>query len=623
WQTPGSLGTVTPFCLRCFAPLMKTPDPFPPDPPDPDPDNPLSLSRFPPLNSPASRSPKTFRSLLQTPPRSSVSKVLSSSQTAAASAKANPNSSAVPSFSRSTGIVQFDSQNFKILPPKSPIQTNRASKLSPFPPPLNPLPKSPIPPSNQNPNCSSSTAKTPILNPNPNFCSSSATHHPPPPLNVQPPPPYPKTHNSTSTPPVDPPPLVERIRKSQDKSLSRQAPPSFSDSGRPRVLIPDSVFQKGAELHRDFIICYFNGRPPPFNHIQSVLNHLWGKGRRVEIHTNPLSRSMLVRIPSDYLRQKILEKRVWYVGDSMFQAVQWTSSASPSSPPLDSIQIWAHLTGIPLDLRHQQGLSLVAGLVGEPKETDDFTLNLVSLTLSHVKVEVDLTIPLPSVVEFTRESGEVVEVSVAYPWVPPTCSHCKELGHIMKNCLQVPLPAKPAVSTSKPKGKKSSNVNMDPTDKATDKGKSAPTNDPKDSAKSPGPSTSHEVPVSLAPPAASLSPQGSSAPSPLSQPPPVPIPVTQTTLRTLNSKISSQLVPYNHSPPSSSPDSYTKPPLKRPRPGHSSQVFSSFTDQLNFFAQTPQPSKAPAAFPLHLNLSSNPFSILVPHDPLHPEEVID
>ncbi|CAN7135351.1 unnamed protein product [Brassica rapa subsp. narinosa] len=91
----------------------------------------------------------------------------------------------------------------------------------------------------------------------------------------------------------------------------------------------------------------------------------------------------------------------------------------------------------PLDLRHQQGLSLVAGLVGEPKETDDFTLNLVSLTLSHVKVEVDLTIPLPSVVEFTRESGEVVEVSVAYPWVPPTCTHCKELGHIMKNCLQV------------------------------------------------------------------------------------------------------------------------------------------------------------------------------------------
>lgn len=118
-------------------------------------------------------------------------------------------------------------------------------------------------------------------------------------------------------------------------------------------------------------------------------------------------------------------------------------------PPLDSIQIWAHLTGIPLDLRHDEGLSLVAGLVWESKEIDDFTLNLVSLNLSHVKVEVDLTQPLPDVVEFTRESGEVVEVSVTYPWVPPTCSHCKELGHISRNCLQLPQKPKNAASTSK------------------------------------------------------------------------------------------------------------------------------------------------------------------------------
>ncbi|CAN7119953.1 unnamed protein product, partial [Brassica rapa subsp. narinosa] len=78
-----------------------------------------------------------------------------------------------------------------------------------------------------------------------------------------------------------------------------------------------------------------------------------------------------------------------------------------STPPLKAIRIWAHLIGVPLDLRYNQGLSLVAGLVGEPKETDDFTRNLVSLTVSHVKVEVDLTKPLPSVVEFERQSGEV------------------------------------------------------------------------------------------------------------------------------------------------------------------------------------------------------------------------
>nr|VDC97776.1 unnamed protein product [Brassica oleracea] len=161
---------------------------------------------------------------------------------------------------------------------------------------------------------------------------------------------------------------------------------------------------------------------------------------------------MLVRIPSDYLRQKIIEKNVWYVGDSMFHASLWSSS-STSSTPSETIQIWAHLTGVPLDLRYKEGLSLVAGLVGEPKETDDFTLNLVSLTLSHVKVEVKLSEPLPRVVEFVRQSGEVVEVQVDYPWVPPTCAHCNNLGHISKNCLLLPAqkeaPKVPKVGLSK------------------------------------------------------------------------------------------------------------------------------------------------------------------------------
>ncbi|KAF2576317.1 hypothetical protein F2Q70_00001548 [Brassica cretica] len=140
----------------------------------------------------------------------------------------------------------------------------------------------------------------------------------------------------------------------------------------------------------------------------------------------------------------------------MFHTAQWSSQHSASTPSLKAIKIWAHLTGVPLDLRHQESLSLVAGLVGDPKETDDFTKNLVSLTLSHVKVEVDLTKPLPSVMEFERQSGEVVEVLVHYLWVPPTCSHCHELGHIVQNCLSYipPPPADPPGNQSKAQGKR-------------------------------------------------------------------------------------------------------------------------------------------------------------------------
>lgn len=92
---------------------------------------------------------------------------------------------------------------------------------------------------------------------------------------------------------------------------------------------------------------------------------------------------------------------------------------------------------------------------------------MVSLTVSHVKVEVDLTKPLPSVVEFERESGEVVEVSVHYPWVPPTCTHCHELGHIIRNCLQyTPPPSTDPPIAAKSQGKKASSSST-PVSKST------------------------------------------------------------------------------------------------------------------------------------------------------------
>lgn len=75
----------------------------------------------------------------------------------------------------------------------------------------------------------------------------------------------------------------------------------------------------------------------------------------------------------------------------MFHVSPWSATNSPTAPELSSIPLWAHLKGVPLDLRSQEGLSLAAGLVGEPKETDDYTKNLTSIDIAHVKIEADLT----------------------------------------------------------------------------------------------------------------------------------------------------------------------------------------------------------------------------------------
>ncbi|KAL0702701.1 hypothetical protein Bca4012_058823 [Brassica carinata] len=150
-------------------------------------------------------------------------------------------------------------------------------------------------------------------------------------------------------------PLVETLRRKVDRSLKRQGPAAVSALGTPSVHIPEEVYIRGAQVHKEFISCFFCGRAPPYKQIQNVVNYMWGKGKNVEVHTNQLSNSMIVRVPNDYIRQKIVEKRIWYIGDSMFYAFQW-GTVSPDSSHLKSVPLWAHLRDVPLDLRSLEGL---------------------------------------------------------------------------------------------------------------------------------------------------------------------------------------------------------------------------------------------------------------------------
>ncbi|KAJ4870476.1 hypothetical protein Rs2_01077 [Raphanus sativus] len=449
WKTLNTASAASPPPFSTGEPLP--PSPIPPDPPDPS--SPLAPQQFPPLSVNSKTTPLTSATMKKTQKgrRSSATTGDLQHQTTVSEGSTSMvpetektgvndlNNTVLISGSENTTVSQAlpltlgeGSDTYTILnrTTTSPLITNTASGN--FPPTL-------------------PAQNFPVLPPNPNQTNLPPTEN----SSVNPQPPIGPLLPTPETRPLPPKPtsaptLVEKIRASEDKTLERLAPVTISQSGRPRVLIPDSVFQEGAELHKDFIVCYFNGKSPPFLQIQSVLNHMWGKGKRLEIHNNPINHSCLVRIQSEFLRSKILDKNIWYVGDSMFHTAQWSSEHSKSTPPLKAIKIWAHLTGVPLDLRHKKGLSLVAGLIGHPKETDDFTKDLISITVSHVKVEVDLTQPLPDVVEFERQSGEVVEVLVHYPWLPPTCAHCQELGHIMRNCLTAPPQKDPPPPPKKP-----------------------------------------------------------------------------------------------------------------------------------------------------------------------------
>ncbi|KAF3559328.1 hypothetical protein F2Q69_00012181 [Brassica cretica] len=255
------------------------------------------------------------------------------------------------------------------IPPKnsSPILTNKA--YAPSPSSTKPLASKPDPnllSSNRNPIPIRSSSNPIPKRSYPNLSSESST-------------PKPSLTKSSNSPPS----YASKVKLPSDRSLSRLAPTSISPAGKPRVLIPDVVFERGAALHKEYIVGSFLGKMPDYGPIQSVLNYMWGKGSKLEIHLMPLKHSILVRVPNEFIRSKILEKKLWYVDTSMFYVSQWGSNAEEAYPEITSIPLWAHIRGIPFDLQTKEGLSLAA-------------------------VEANLQAPLSSCGELVRESAPPV-----------------------------------------------------------------------------------------------------------------------------------------------------------------------------------------------------------------------
>ncbi|KAH0928284.1 hypothetical protein HID58_014011 [Brassica napus] len=394
------------------------PPPRPPIPPDfgfPISDLPLNSQKFPPL--------------LPHSPRSSLAPNKFSTMSSPWTLPSLPSSSFAPSalvdLSSPTTALSISTPSVTLAVEQTPItilgesETHGVSPLGIVQPVTNPEDKD------------TTMGEAPAFNPlDPSDLSSF------PPLSQPPPSPLPNTSNQQ--PNTSPPPLPENwaknLQKSTDKTLKKVSNPTFTPEGIPRIKIPDSVFKKGADLHQDFILGVFLGKTPSFSHIQSVLTHIWGRGMKLEIHLRPESRSMLVRIPNSTIRKKIVEQEFWHIGNVLFYVAQWSDSVAMQPPVFTSMPLWAHFKGIPFDLYTQEGLGRVGDLLGHPMEVDEFTRRMTNINVAHINCRVDCSKPLPTCGEIERDNGEVVTVTIEYPWVPPLCSCCEQLGHLISHC---------------------------------------------------------------------------------------------------------------------------------------------------------------------------------------------
>lgn len=240
--------------------------------------------------------------------------------------------------------------------------------------------------------------------------------------------------------------------KGSSKKLSKQGTAFTLSSGELCTKIPNSVIEKNRKSWDCFVLGQFYSDPPSQGIIHNIANGIWSKYYRDITVTKMEGFAFLFRIPNISTRKRVLSQRLWQIeGQTMFVA-SWEPGITPVKPELKSAPIWLELRQVPFQFFNDDGLAHIASMVGDPKDLHPSTANKTNLEVAKVFTLIDPRKPLPEAVNVQFESGEIRRVLVSSPWMPPVCSHCKEIGHSLKRCSLAPITCIECKSTTHTSG---------------------------------------------------------------------------------------------------------------------------------------------------------------------------
>lgn len=171
-------------------------------------------------------------------------------------------------------------------------------------------------------------------------------------------------------------------------------------------------------MWKDHIIAHFHGRRPHPTKIIADLNPVWGKFGKITVRTiSPTS--CLIYVPLVQTRECVLQVGYWQVDHCAFSVYPWSAGGNFQQQGLRTAPTWAVLRNVPPQLYSLDGISVVASAIGEPLHTEKSRLDPYHFGDTKVKIEINLDVAPPKLVEVRDVQGNAVRIKVDSPSLPP------------------------------------------------------------------------------------------------------------------------------------------------------------------------------------------------------------
>ncbi|KAL1206320.1 hypothetical protein V5N11_020130 [Cardamine amara subsp. amara] len=130
---------------------------------------------------------------------------------------------------------------------------------------------------------------------------------------------------------------------------------------------------------------------------------------------------------------------MWHIEGQLMFVAKWEPGLKPKLHVLTSAPVWLDFHGVPPHYFSEERLEYIAGMLAKPVFCHPSTLNMTNLEVVRVFTIINPTKPLHEAVNAQFSTGEIHRIEVSSPWLPPTCEHCKAVGHNIKRCPSAPI----------------------------------------------------------------------------------------------------------------------------------------------------------------------------------------
>ncbi|MFS7912516.1 putative transcription factor interactor and regulator CCHC(Zn) family [Helianthus anomalus] len=160
----------------------------------------------------------------------------------------------------------------------------------------------------------------------------------------------------------------------------------------------------------------------------------------------------------------VLKEGPWIIRSQPMFLHIWSPTSKLEKKDVKKLQVWVKIHDVPIAAYTEDGLSMIATAIGEPKMLDSYTSSMCTENWgrsSYARALVEISVEngfkdeiVIAVPELEGEGFCKVILSVEYEWSPLRCAHCKVFGHSDESCPRQPrrAPKEPVTGQNKQGG---------------------------------------------------------------------------------------------------------------------------------------------------------------------------